>query len=61
MSEEELKYQRALNWQHHQRLYRVVKVERLPDCYRLTRADGEEFTINNEWGLKQYPIAICGN
>jgi hypothetical protein len=61
MNEEQIKYMQAVNRQKWNTApNRVVLIERLPDCYRLTTADRRVFHTDVAWGLKNHPIALCG-
>lgn len=54
-----MNYQQALNKQLYEKAGNViVRIERLPDKYRLTTRDGTKHYTTLAFGLKHYPIAI---
>jgi hypothetical protein len=60
-TDELIKYNQAVN---RQKWYaspnRVILIERLPECYRYTTAEGKVVYVDLHWGIKHHPIALCG-
>jgi hypothetical protein len=61
VNEDQIKYMQAVNRQKlDQSPHRVVLVERLSTCYRLTTASGIVTYLNSETGAEWFPLAVCG-
>ncbi len=59
MRDDEDKYKKALSLQAFNKKCGIVFVERLPNCYRLTKKSGEKVTVSITFGKKHFPIALC--
>jgi hypothetical protein len=62
MLDDQTKYWQAYHRQQWDKLpNRIVLIERLHDCYKLTTANGIVTLTTLECGAKLFPVALCGN